>query len=75
MSRSRPHVWFFYLHRKRFSEVALLCIVFIVYCYALLTHVAARPAQAISTNCISISSKQWRELCDVLEIEHALVQL
>ena len=36
---------------------------------------AARPAQPISTSCISITAKQWRELCDVLEIQVALVQL
>ena len=36
---------------------------------------AARPAQPISTSCISITAKQWRELCDVLEIEHAIVRL
>ena len=36
---------------------------------------AVRPAQPISTNCISITAKQWRELCDVLEIQVALVQL
>jgi len=37
--------------------------------------IAVQPAEPISTNCISITAKQWRELCDVLEIEHALVQL
>ena len=57
------------------------CLTFAVRCpFILLIDVAdarfaVRPAQPISTNCISITAKQWRELCDVLEIEDALVQL
>jgi hypothetical protein len=59
----------------RLNDFPQLACFYFQHIHAADARFAARPAQPISTNCITITAKQWRELCDVLEIEHALVQL